>query len=237
MGSNFFGKCELFRFCVSSQEPLLSSLIYRVEEAWDSLVHNSEAESLMDDVNVVIRDFDVGGEYPLFEEVKVIILQSPTDCWRQTVKWATVYAGLAAIAVNKCNISVAWQLIANSALVLFGGYRPSSGHAHGNYVSRKGGEAHNSKWKSAKERLCKLIEQEINSGRRPFNSKLEAAEHFGPLLHKKAKSLGIQNTEESMITTIRQWFSLDDALSALIVNLISLTPKRRRSIIGGGKNR
>lgn len=230
MGSNFFGRTKLFKLCASSQEPLLRSLIFRILDAWDSLVHNSEASSLMMDVNKAIRRFDAANEYPLFEDVKILILGSGSDCWRQTVKWSTVYAGLANISVSKHdNVSGAWQLIANSALVLFDGYKPSKGDAHGNYVSRKGGEARNSRWKGVRVELGKLIEKEFSSGKQPFNSKKDAAVFFAPLLNKEAARLGVDTDEDALEKTIRQWLSSDDTLRAMISNIISLTPRRKRT--------
>lgn len=228
MDSYFFEKSDLFKQSANSQEPLLESLAFRLKEAWGGLVANNEAEFLMYDVNRLVNEFDSGDEYPPLDEVKLLLLQAHTGCWREIVKWASVYAGLAERSVHKADISGAWQLIASSALVLFQGYKPCSVDAHNNYVSRKGGAARNAQWEGMKEELRKLIQKEIISHRQPFNSKTEAAQYFAPLLNNAAKALGVENIKTSMSSTIKQWFTTDDALSALIMNLISPTPKRRR---------
>lgn len=224
-----FDNSNFFKLCASSQEPLLESLSLRLEEAWNSLIANGEAESLMCDVNRLIKDFDSREVYPPHDEVKISCLRICSDYYPQTVKWASVYAGLAAIAARKGNISDARQLIASSALVLLHGYRPPSADAYNTYVSRKGGAARNAQWRKMKDELHKLIEREISSHREPFNSKTEAAKYFAPLLNEAAKALGVENLKPSMSGTIKQWFSTDDALNELIKNLISTNPTRKRS--------
>lgn len=226
---SFFDTTNFFKSCASSQEPLQESLLLQLEEAWSSLIANDEAESLMSDVNHLIHDFASKGSYPSLDEVKSLLFGAHSDYWQQIVKWASVYAGLAAIAARQANISDARQLIASSALVLFHGYRPLSEAAHQNYASSKGGAARNAKWKELKEELHKLIEQEVSPDRERFNSKKEAAKYFAPLLNDAANGLGIENSKVSMEGTIRNWFSTDDALNALIVKLISETPTRTRS--------
>ncbi len=224
-----FDNSNFFKLCASSQEPLLVSLSLQLEEAWKSLISNGEAESLMCDVNQLINDFDSRGHFSPLDEVKIFILRAHSHYCAHTVKWASVYAGLAAIAARKGNISDARQLIASSALVLLHGYRPPSADAYNTYVSRKGGAARNAQWKKMKDELLKLIEQEISSHREPFNSKTEAAKYFAPLLNEAAKALGVENIKPSMSGTIKQWFSTDDSLNELITNLISTNPTRKRS--------
>jgi hypothetical protein len=201
----------------------------RLEEAWSSLIANDEAEPLMNDVNHLINDFESKGLYPTLDEVKLLLIKDYFDCCRQTVKWASVYAGLSAVAARNADISVARQLIASAALVLFGIYRPRSEEAYNNYVSRKGGKARSAQWKGMKEELHKLIQHEISSNREPFNSKTEAAEYFAGLLNPKAETLDVKNSQPSMSGTIKNWFTTDDALNKLIKNLISPTPTRKRS--------
>lgn len=227
---SFFGTTTFSKLCASSQEPLLESLLLQLEEAWNSLITNDEAESLMCDVNHLINDFNTRGLYPSLDEVKILLLRAHSDYYLQTVKWASVYAGLAAIAARKANVSDARQLIASSALVLFHGYRPRSEESYNNYVSRKGGAARNAKWKGMKKELQKLIEQEISSHREPFNSKTEAAEYFAPLLNDESNRYGVKNIKQSMENTIQNWFSTDDTLNDLIKNLISPNPRRKRSL-------
>jgi hypothetical protein len=229
--SSFFDTANFFKLCASSsQEPLLESLSLQLEEAWKSLVTNGEAESLMGDVNQLINDFDSREHYPPLDEVKILLLRAYSDYCLQAVKWASVYAGLAAIAARKANVSDARQLIASSALVLFHGYRPRSEEAYNSYVSRKGGAARNAQWQKMRDELRELIEEEIRSQREPFNSKVEAANYFAPLLNETAKSHGVKNMKPAMENRIRNWFSTDDALNGLIKKLISTTPTRRRSL-------
>lgn len=228
--SSFFDTANFFKLCASSQEPLLESLSLQLEEAWKSLITNGEAESLMCDVNQLINDFDSREHYPSLDEVKILILRAYSDYCLQAVKWASVYAGLAAIAARKANVSDARQLIASSALVLFHGYRPRSEEAYNSYVSRKGGAARNAQWQKMRNELRELIEKEIRSHRAPFNSKIEAADYFAGQLNDAAKKLDIKNSKRSMNRTIQNWFSTDDALNGLIKNLISPTPTRRRSL-------
>lgn len=225
-----FDNSKFFKLCASSQEPLLESLSLQLEEAWKSLITNGEAESLMCDVNQLINDFDSREHYPPLDEVKILLLRAYSDYCLQAVKWASVYAGLAAIAARKANVSDARQLIASSALVLFHGYRPRSEEAYNSYVSRKGGAARNAQWQKMKNELRELIEKEIRSHRTPFNSKIEAADYFAGQLNDAAKKLDIKNSKRSMNRTIQNWFSTDDALNGLIKNLISPTPTRRRSL-------
>jgi hypothetical protein len=228
--SSFFDTSSFFKLCASSQEPLLESLSLRLEEAWKRLINNGEAESLMSDVNQLINDFDSRELYPPLDDVKILLLRAHSDDCLQAVKWASVYAGLAAIAARKANVSDARQLIANSALVLFHGYRPRSEEAYNSYVSRKGGAARNAQWRKMRNELRELIEEEIRSHRKPFNSKIEAADYFAGRLNEAAKKLDIKNSKRSMSSTIQNWFSTDDALSGLIKELISTTPTRRRSL-------
>ena len=226
---SFFDTTTFFKLCASSREALLENLSLQLEDAWSLLIANEEAGPLMCEVNDLVNDFDSGGGYPAFEEVKISLLRANSDYYRQVVKWASVYAGLAVIAARHANISDARQLIASSALVHFHGYRPCSEVAHQNYVSSKGGAARNSKWKKMKEELHKLIEQEISSRRPPFNSKKEAANYFAPFLNDAANRFDLENQKASLSETIKQWFSTDDALNELIKNLISTNPTRKRS--------
>ena len=225
---SFFDTAPFFKLCVSSQEPLLESLALQLEKAWESLITKDEAESLMYEVNELI-DYHASRElYPPLDEVKILLFRANSDFYQQTVKWASVYAGLASTAARHANISDARQLIASSALVLFHGYRPCSEEAYNSYVSRKGGAARNAQWRSMRDELHKLIEQEIRSHRKPFNSKIEAANYFAVLLNDAAKKLGIKNSKPSMSTTIRNWLSTDDTLKGSIKNLLSSDPRRRR---------
>ncbi len=226
--SSFFYPSNLFKLCASSQEPLLESLSLQLEEAWNSLIAEGEAETLLCDVNHLINDYDSRGLFPPLDEVKGLILRAHSHYCLHTVKWASVYAGLAAIAARKGNISDARQLIASSALVLFRGYRPCSEDAYNTYVSSKGGDARNAQWQKMRDELRRLIEDEIRSRRVPFNSKIEAAEYFEPFLNEAADGHAIKNSKSAMIKRIQNWFSTDDSLNALIKKLISKTPKRRR---------
>jgi hypothetical protein len=227
---SFFDTAPFFKLCVSSQEPLLESLALQLEKAWESLITKDEAESLMCEVNELI-DYHASRElYPPLDEVKIFLFRANSDFYQQTVKWASVYAGLASTAARHANISDARQLIASSALVLFHGYRPRSEEAYNSYVSRKGGAARNAQWRTMKDELHKLIEQEIRSHRKPFNSKIEAADYFSVLLNDAAKNQGIKNCKPSMSTTIRNWFSTDDTLKGSIKNLLSSDPRRRRPL-------
>lgn len=226
---SFFETSKFFKLCVSSREPLLKILSDQLEGAWSSLITNDEAESLMSDVNHLINDFNSREVYPPFDKVRNETFFARSDYYRSTVKWASVYAGLAAIAARRENISDARQLIASSALVLFCSYRPCSEEAYNHYVSRKGGEARSVQRRQLKDELYKLIEKEIHEHREPFNSKKEAAEHFDTPLNEAAKRLKIQNIKESMSKTIQNWFSTDEKLKPLIENLISKNPRRKRS--------
>lgn len=228
LDSSFFDPSNFFKLFVNIQEPLLESLSLQLEEAWNSLIGKGEAESLMCDVNHFINDFDSRGVYPSLDEVKISFLRICSDYYPQTVKWASVYAGLAAIAARKGNISDARQLIASSALVLLHGYRPPSADAFNTYISSKGGNARNAQWQKMRDELRRLIEDEIRSRRVPFNSKIEAAEYFEPFLNEAADGCAIKNVKSAMIKRIQNWFSTDDVLNALIKKLISQTPKRRR---------
>jgi len=226
---SFFDNSNFFKLCRSSPEPLLESLSDQLEKAWKSLIVNGEAESLMSEVNHLIDDFDTGGDYPLLDKVRSSVLHAHSHCYVHAVKWASVYAGLAAIVARKKNISDSRQLIASSALVLFLGYRPCSEEAYNTYVSSKGGDAQNAKWQRMRNELGRLIKDEISSQRVPFNSKIEAAEHFAPFLNEIADNLKMGNAKEAMAKRIQNWFTTNDALSGLIKKLLSETPKRRRS--------
>lgn len=226
----FFEKSELFKKCANSQEPLLQSLAFRLSDAWGALINKNEAESLMNDVKQLIKEFEGSDEYPALDEIGLEVLDAHSDCIRVAVKWASVYTGLAESAVSKANISDVWKLIASSTLILFQCYQPRTAEASNNYVSRKGGAARNAQSKEMRGKLRELIEGEINSGGKRFNSKIEAAEYFAPFLNDAASGLGVKNLKPSMSGTIRNWFSTDDTLNALIRNLISATPTRRRSL-------
>lgn len=227
---SFFVTEPFFKLCASSQEPLLESLALQLEEAWESLITKDEAGSLMCEVNDLIDYYASRELYPPLDEVKVRLIQAKSDYYQQIVKWASVYAGLAASAARHVNTSDARQLIASSALVLFRGYRPYSAEAYNTYVSRKGGAARNAQWRKLKDELHKLIEQEIRSHRKPFNSKIEAANYFAVPLNDAAKKLGIRNSKSSMSTTIRNWFSTNDTLKGSIKSLLSSDPRRRRPL-------
>lgn len=229
LDSSFFDNSNFFKLCRSSPEPLLESLSDQLEKAWTSLIVNGEAESLMCEVNHAIYDFDSRGVYPPLDKVRFLVLQAHTHCYVHAVKWASVYAGLAAIVARKENISDSRQLIASSALILFLGYRPCSEEAYNTYVSSKGGDARNAKWQKMRDKLRRLIEDEISSHRVPFNSKIQAAEYFAPFLNEAADGYKISNTQPAMGKRIQNWFSTDDDLKGLIEKLISTTPTRRRS--------
>lgn len=226
---SFFDTTTFFKLCASSQEPLLENLSLQLEEAWSALIAHDEAEALMCEVNDLVSNFDSRGGWPPLDEVKISLLRANSDYYRQAVKWASVYAGLAAIAARHANILDARQLIASSALVLFHSYRPRSEEAYNNYVSRKGGAARSAQRQQLKDELHSLIEQAIRAHRKPFDTRIEAAEYFSGALNEAAKRLGIQNSSPSMSNTIRTWFSADDKLKALIKNLISPNPRRKRS--------
>lgn len=225
----FFEESDLFNRCVDSQEPLLRSLAFRLRDAWDALVNVNEAESLMNDVNELIKKFEGSDEYPTIDEISSEVLAAHGDFIRAALKWASACAGLAERIVGKADISDVCKLIAGSALIMFQCYQPRTAEAFNNYVSRKGGAARNAQSKELRGKLLELIEDEISLGNKRFNSKVEAAEYFAPLLNEAASNLGIKNVKPAMGKTIRNWFSTDDTLSALIRNLISAAPTRRRS--------
>lgn len=226
---SFFDTTTFFKLCASSQDPLLENLSLQLEEAWSALIANDEAESLMCEVNDLVNYFETRGGYPPLDEVKISLLRANSDYFRQAVKWASVYAGLAAIAARHANISDARQLIASSALVLFRSYQPRSADAFNSYFFRKGGAARSAQRRPLKDELYSLIEQEIRAHRKPFDSRIEAAAYFAVQLNEAAKRLGIKNSSQSMSNTIRTWLSSDEQLKALIKNLISPNPRRKRS--------
>lgn len=224
---------DWYKLCSNSDEQLLKSLLLRLEEAWESLIANEEANNLSCEVSELINRYSSPSEpYPTLNQVKIQLLQvTPSDYFRQTVKWATVYAGLAAVAIRHSNHSEAWQLIASSTLVLLSVYRPLSEKAKNNHSARLGGDARSAKWKQVKDELAKLIEKEIRSHRRPFNSKKDAADYFATFLNEAAKKLKVKNSRPSMSGTIKSWFTTDKALRELINHLLSPEPKRKRSSV------
>lgn len=224
LNHSFFSTTDLYKQCLTlgSWEHLLVKLARQLEDAWNSLIPNDEAESLMIDVNNHINLFNAQAPYPVFH----VKGNDFRDRCRQTVKYASVYAGLAAIAVHDERFLPARQLIADSLLILFHGYRPCSEEVYNIYVSQQGGKARSAQRRPLKDELCGLIEQEIRDHREPFNTKKEAAEYFAKPLNEAAKRLNIKNIRPSMNKTIQNWFTADDRLKKLIGNLIS--PKRKR---------
>lgn len=228
MDKLLFENYELLNRCEISRDPLLRDLAFMLSNAWDVLVSKDEAESLMSDVEELIKEFKAGDTCPSFDEVRLQLFYSGSDCFRAAVKWASVYAGLAENALSEEDFAEAWRLVASSTLILIQKYQPRSVDAYNNYISRKGGAARHAQSRNMKAKLSELIEGEIASGGKRFNSKVEAAEHFAPLLNDAAKDLGIKNIKSSMCKTIRSWFSTDDTLKELIESLISATRTRRR---------
>lgn len=229
MDEFLFEKNKLLNRCEISQEPLLRSLAFRLSDAWDVLVDKDEAESLMRDVEELVKKIEADDACPSFDEVSLQILSSGSDSLRAAVKWASVYAGLAENALREEDFAEAWRLVASSTLILIQGFQPRSDDAYNNRVSRKGAAARHEKSRNLKAKLSELIEGEIALGRKKFNSKVEAAEYYAPFLNGAAKDLGIKNIQSAMGNKIRNWFSTDDALKELIKDLISETPMRRRS--------
>lgn len=217
LNHSFFSTTDLFKQCLSSNERLLAELAYQLEKAWSSLIANDEAESLMEEVKRLIDCFSSShNPYPTFG-VKGNDL---SDRCRQAVKYASAYAGLAAMAVRDGNSFPARQLIVDALLILFHGYRPCSEEVYNNHLSRQGGAARSAQWRQPKDELYNLIEKEIRTRRKPFNSKKEAAEYFAAPLNKATKHFKIDNSGPSMSKTIQHWFSTDKKLKPLIENLV-----------------
>lgn len=226
LNHSFFSTTDLYKQCLtlSSREHLLVKLAHQLEDAWNSLIPNDEAESLMIDVKNHINIFNAHDPYP---EIQVEGNGFRDRC-QQTVKYASVYAGLAAIAVHDGRFLLAKQLIADSLLMLFRVYRPRSEEAYNNYVSRKGGAARSAQRQPLRDALYNLIEEEIRTDRKLFNSKKEAAEYFATPLNEAAEHLEIKNMIPSMSKTIQNWFSTDKELMALIEKLLLPKQKRKR---------
>lgn len=226
LNHSFFSTTYLYKQCLTSGhlEHLLVKLARQLEDAWNSLIPNDEAESLMIDVNNHINLFNAQAPYPVFH----VKGNDFRDRCQQTVKYASVYAGLAAIAVHDGRFLLAKQLIADSLLMLFRVYRPRSEEAYNNYVSRKGGAARSAQRRPLRDELYSLMEQEICTRQELFNTKKEAAEYFAKPLNEAAKRLNIKNIRPSMNKTIQTWFSKNKELMPLIEKLISPRQKRKR---------